>query len=122
MHNTLLVLIFFALVACQQAPQNKQAYYNASIEQSVRFFDKAYHEEEGFYYSEVNHLGHVESERIHTVALSRMIYGLAYASEVNPDYGTRAEQAAAFQLRHMIGEDKDGLYYIPSIGEGEAKA
>ncbi|WP_430817414.1 AGE family epimerase/isomerase [Carboxylicivirga sp. RSCT41] len=120
MQYTLLLLSLFILVSCQQASNNADAqFYATSMEQSIHFFDKAYNADQGFYYSEVNHLGQIESDRVHTVALSRMIYGLAYAAAVNAEFAVRAEKAAAFQLKHMIAEDKDGLYYKPAIGEGE---
>lgn len=114
------VLIIVMLInACQQKDKKPDMYID-SIKSSIQFFDQAYSSDSGVYYSEVDDKGKVLSDKIHTVALSRMIYGLAYMGQYNDEYLQRAQKAAEFQLNNMIGVANFEPYYIPSISKHEA--
>lgn len=94
--------------------------YLKYLDNSIGFFNRfAYNETMGTFFSEIDNDGHVVSSKIHTVALSRMIYGLAYSSKYFSDNLSRAQLAAQFQLNNLIGVDSIGKYFIPTIENGK---
>ncbi|WP_161636284.1 AGE family epimerase/isomerase [Saccharicrinis fermentans] len=99
--------------------QKDNTYEDSSIKNSISFFDQAYDNERGVYLSEVDFYGSTLSSKIHTVALSRIIYGLAYSSQYFPENMNRAESCARFQLTRMLGRDSVGPYFIPEVGDGK---
>ena len=94
-------------------------FLNEQITQSIHFFENAFDKEEGIYLSDVDEKGKVTGDDIHTVAFSRMLYGLSYVSVSNPDYLQRANRMAGFQISNMIGNDSLGTYFIPTINGEE---
>ncbi len=94
----------------------KNDQYAESMNTSIAFFDQAFDAEKGVYFSEVDYDGKVTSSNIHTVALSRMIYGLSYASQWNPECLRTAKACIDYQLKYMTGVDSTGLYFIPEEG------
>jgi len=83
------------------------------ISQLIGFFNaNAYQPDRGTYYSEIDNEGGVVSEKIYNVALSRMIYGLAYASTFDTSYLDKAARSAAFQLVNLTKSDDPGKYFL----------
>lgn len=110
------ILSFFSFVSRGNTPHTDYLKY---LKNSISFFDTfAFDDQIGCYYSEVDNEGVVMSKKIHTVALSRMIYGLAYSSKYSPDNLKRAQLATQFQLKNLIGVDSVGKYFIPTIENG----
>ncbi|WP_075589893.1 AGE family epimerase/isomerase [Labilibacter marinus] len=116
---SLLFLVGLVLLSCAQSKVKKENTYDSSIKNSISFFDKAFDNSRGVYLSEVDFLGDTISSKIHTVALSRLIYGLAYSSKYFPENLKRAERLAKFQMSRMLEKDSVGLYFIPEVGEGK---
>ncbi len=110
------VLSFFITKGSMSASTGEYLKY---LNNSIEFFNRnAFDEESGCYFSEVDNVGNVVSRKVHTVALSRMIYGLAYSSTYFPENLKRAQLAAQFQLNNLIGVDSVGKYFIPTIENG----
>lgn len=108
-----------SLFSVQSSGKTPTADYLKYLNNSVSFFNRfAFDEEMGTYFSEVDNVGRAVSQKIHTVALSRMIYGLAYSSQYYPENLIRAKLAAQFQLKYLIGVDSVGKYFIPTIENG----
>lgn len=93
-----------------------------SIGHSIEFFDAhAWDEESGSYFSEITYDGHVKSTARHLMALSRMVYGLSYASQHDLAQLSRAKSAADYLLKKMIRTDPVGPYFVGTIGaDGQA--
>lgn len=115
----LLFLIGFILFSCAESKVQKENGYHSSIKNSISFFDKAFDTKRGVYFSELDFYGDTTSSKIYTVALSRLIYGLAYSSKYFPENLIRAEHSTMFQLTKMLGKDSVGLYFMPEVGEGK---
>ena len=71
----------------------------------------------GAYFSEIDNRGKVVSDKIYTVALSRLIYAMAYSSEFFPQNLPKARAAVDFQLNNMLGEDEFGPYFLSWFSE-----
>ena len=86
------------------------------VENSIRFFDKnAFDHKSGAYFSEVDTAGKVTSNKIHLVALSRLIYALEYASKFDSRYKERALAASDFFIQNFLAKDSLGSYFIETI-------
>ena len=95
--------------------------YDDHLKTLISFFDQfAYSPESGVYLSEISNTGEVLSNKVFNVALSRLIYGLSYASAIQKDYLEKAEQSSQFQLKYLTGKDSIGSYFI-SFYDIEAK-
>ncbi|PWJ43673.1 AGE family epimerase/isomerase [Sediminitomix flava] len=121
--QTLLSVFFLTVFSC--APQKEVStpklpdVYKQNIENLIGFFDKnAWNDSLGVYYSELDNEGNLQSEKVYTVALSRLIYGLSYTSEFYPENLDKAERLIKFQLESLIASDTIGLYSISSIENG----
>jgi len=78
----------------------------------IKFFDdNAYQASLGTFYSEIDNNGQIVSQKIYNVALSRMIYGLAYASNIDTSYLKKAQSASAFQINKLTAQDSLGTYF-----------
>ncbi|GGA71708.1 hypothetical protein GCM10011369_11880 [Neiella marina] len=126
--QSLFLASLLVLTACTQHLQVKQAAQPLSqpklIEQATDHIDQllTFHtvhpsewqqnQNSVGYLSELDNQGMPVSDKVYTVALSRLIYGLAYRSAENPANLTKAKAAAAFQLQHMLGEDRHGQYFL----------
>lgn len=83
------------------------------VENSIRFFDEnAFDQDSGVYFSEVDATGKVISNKVHLVALSRLIYALEYASRFDSKYKKRALDASDFFLQNFIAKDSLGIHFI----------
>ncbi|NME68022.1 AGE family epimerase/isomerase [Flammeovirga aprica] len=111
-------LLFFR---CSK-PDNKVSdkdFYRNETKQLIDFFEKnAWSNELETYYSEIDNEGKVISDKVYTVASSRLIYGLSFASRYNPSYLNKAKAVATFQKKHLIGNSKAG-YYSHSFVENQ---
>ena len=109
------MIVFCLFISCKEvkkANSNLQIQEN-EIEQLLNFFNvNAYQAELGTYYSEVDNEGKVMSGKVFNVALSRLIYGLSYSSEVIPSNLKNVQKAADSQLQKLVGEDSVGPYFI----------
>ncbi|MEM8901165.1 MAG: hypothetical protein AAGC85_23850, partial [Bacteroidota bacterium] len=109
------MILFCLFVSCKEvkkANSNLQIQEN-EIEQLLNFFNvNAYQAELGTYYSEVDNEGKVMSGKVFNVALSRLIYGLSYSSEVIPSNLKNAQRATDFQLQKLVDEDSVGTHFI----------
>nr|WP_320153923.1 AGE family epimerase/isomerase [uncultured Draconibacterium sp.] len=95
--------------------------YAKTVESLFGFFDEhAFDSTSMVYYSEVDNNGSVVSDKIYTVALSRMIYGLSYTSKFYPDNLIKAKKSIEFQLNNLIGTDSIGAYSISYVDKGKA--
>ncbi|MCG8476404.1 MAG: AGE family epimerase/isomerase [Cytophagales bacterium] len=72
------------------------------------------------YYSDLDNEGKLISKKVYNVALSRLVYGLAYSSNFFPENLDRAKKAAAFQLKHLA-ESNTTLPYFHSFVENGKK-
>ncbi|OHX64422.1 hypothetical protein NH26_22800 [Flammeovirga pacifica] len=77
----------------------------------ISFFNNnAWNKTKATFYSEIDNEGKVVSDKIFTVASSRLIYGLAYASQLEQPLLERAKNVAAYQKAHLIGKDDEGAF------------
>lgn len=98
----------------------KDSQYAPILNQLFSFFDRnAYDTKNGVYWSEVDNDGNPVSNKVYNVALSRMIYGLAYSHQLAPENLPRAKKLAQFQLNHLVvSHNKDtALPYFKSFVE-----
>ncbi|MCT4648031.1 MAG: AGE family epimerase/isomerase [Carboxylicivirga sp.] len=115
-----LLLGIISFTGCNKKHAQEDFYTN-EIQRSIGFFDSAFDAGIKVYYSDVDENGKATGESIHTVALSRMLYGLAYASPLNPDYENKALALTKYQLENMIGRDSIGTYFIPTVRAEEVE-
>jgi hypothetical protein len=47
--------------------------------------------------------------------MSRMVYGLAHGSKINPKYLAHAQRAAQFILNKMVRRDHIGPYFLSAV-------
>lgn len=127
MKYLLIASLFLLFTTCNEVNKEKDTnnmtkeQYTSAIENLIDFFDKnAYDSDLKTYYSEIDNTGKRVSEKIYTVALSRLIYALSYSSQIYPQNLQKAQNAANFQLSNMIGNDSVGKYFISNI-EGAVK-
>jgi len=113
----LIVVTSFILFNACDIKKEPNADYVSQMRESISFFDKAYDRVKGVYISDVDWQGDILSSDIHTVALSRMLYGLSYAAALEPDYHQRANELLSYQQQNMIGQDGLGSYFIPTVGD-----
>ncbi|MBU3005575.1 hypothetical protein [Paraglaciecola arctica] len=129
MKSTMVKKLFFVsaiLLCCSKAfaePVNKQfdKSYASLIDANLAFFIKhGWDKDLGVFYSELDNQGKRVSEKIHTVALGRLIYALAYASQYNQEYLSVAKRAASFQLDNLIANETGvGHYFLPTYESGK---
>ncbi|WP_158275647.1 AGE family epimerase/isomerase [Marinilabilia rubra] len=113
------VLLVFA-ISCQ-SPGNSSMIpsegiakkYEKPVLNLIDFFNKnAYDPDTGVYYSEICNSGERMSPKVYNVALSRLIYGLSFASRLDQSYIEKAETACKFQLSQLTSRDSIGDYFI----------
>jgi len=119
--NSLFVIL--VMVGCAENQSDQKTFsdkeYSNSIQNLFDFFDNhAYNDSIGVYYSEIDNNGNLLSEKIYTVALNRLIYGLAYMSDDNPDKLIKAKRLQKFQLENLIGADSIGKYSYSYVEKG----
>ncbi|MBD1388773.1 AGE family epimerase/isomerase [Neiella sp. HB171785] len=118
--SLLLVSMLLWSGSVQSAPLEQQA--SAHVDQLLAFHTAhpvnwQQHPQAVAYFSELDNQGKPISDKVYTVALSRLIYGLAYQSADNPANLAKAKAAASFQLQHMLGEDRHGQYFLSWVSE-----
>ncbi|NLR90922.1 AGE family epimerase/isomerase [Flammeovirga agarivorans] len=87
--------------------------HREKMETLINFFDRnAWDQQLSTYFSEVDNQGKIVSDKIFTVASSRLIYGLSYASQFSPEHLDRAKNVADFQIEKLI--QKENEYYSHS--------
>jgi len=108
----LLVLSLF--ISCDKANEKNIDLKNVEVNNLIKFFNKnAYQADLGTYYSEINNNGELVSSKVFNVALSRLIYGLSYSSNIlDTSYLHNAQKAAEFQIEKLIAEDSIGTYFL----------
>lgn len=111
------VILLLLLVSCSQKPPTLELKRSENsvraMGQLIDFYSRnAFESSSGAYYSEVDNEGRVLSDKVYTVALSRLIYGLAYSSAHFPENLTKAQRALEYQLEHMLAEDEFGPYFL----------
>jgi len=96
----------------QKLIESKHKKHKKVVKDLIGFFDKyGYQKELGTYFSEIDNTGNIVSNRVYNVALSRLVYGLSYASKINPSYLERAKKALDFQMNTLVSEDSLGGYF-----------
>ncbi len=94
--------------------------YAQTIENLVGFFDNnGFDSTKLVYYSEIDNEGNITSNKIYTVALNRLIYGLSYTSVYYPENLTKAENLVSFLFNNLIGADSIGPYFLLFV-DGDA--
>ena len=90
--------------------------WNQSIRHSNDFFIRAgWDETSGSFASEISSDGKVISDTRHLISTSRMIYGLAIGSSVEPTYLPDARCQADFLLGKMTASDLKGPYFEAAV-------
>jgi len=111
----LYVFVILSLItSCDESKKtiNGTMIHEEQIEKLLNFFNEnAYQENEGTYYSDVDNEGNVVSDKVYNVALSRLIYGLSYAKDVDVSYLAKAEKAADFQMEKLIIKDSLNTHF-----------
>lgn len=116
----ILVLLIVTFLSCNES-NNSSEKSKTDLEDShnndliglISFFDKyAYSPESGVYLSEISNDGEILSSKVFNVALSRLVYGLSYASSIEDSYLSKAEKSSQFQLKYLTGKDSIGDYFI----------
>lgn len=119
--RTLLILMPFAMMLNAQVYKQSLALdLKQDLQRSIDFFKPAYDSIAGVYYSELSYDGKIISEKIHTVALSRMIYGLSYSSQFNIKNIAIAKKCVQYQLNHMLDKVGVDLYFVPEVENTKA--
>lgn len=113
--NRIVVLIVFlttfSRITIGQSDISCKRHYK-ELENLIQFFDKnAYQHEKGVYLSEIDNTGKIVSDKVFTVALSRMIYGLSYTSFLNSSYLEKAKKSKDFLITYLTAEDSKGNYF-----------
>ncbi|MBB6460256.1 AGE family epimerase/isomerase [Flammeovirga kamogawensis] len=114
------IFIAFCLISCQNNQKNevtKGDKYVVSNNLIHFFINYAWNDSIGTFYSEIDNEGKVVSDKIYTVASSRLIYGLAYVSKSNKDYLRKAIRTFQFQKNHLIGSNEHGNYSLSYANE-----
>jgi len=115
--NRILLYVFVILslfISCDKSKKTIKGtlIHEEKIEKLLNFFNEnAYQETQGTYYSDVDNEGKVVSDKVYNVALSRLIYGLSYAKDVDVSYLAKAEKAADFQIEKLIIKDSLNTYF-----------
>ena len=111
----LYVLVILSLfISCDESKKtiNGTMIHEEQIEELLNFFNEiAYQEDEGTYFSDVDNEGNVVSDKVYNVALSRLIYGLSYAKDVDASYLAKAKKAADFQIEKLIIKDSLNTHF-----------
>jgi cellobiose epimerase len=117
-----ILVLLTVLISCAENKNisKKSSFkYSPQVENLIGFFDKyAYDSIQKTYYSEIDNEGNVVSKKIYNVALSRMIYGLAYTSKFYPENIEKAKNAVEFQLNNLIATDSVGMYFVSNSDSG----
>ncbi len=117
-------LVLTLTISCQEIKRDKDinAKEEKALNDLIQFFNKyAYREDLGTYLSEINNEGHRVSDNVYNVALSRMIYGLSYASYIDDTYLEKAILASEFQIENLISSDSVGYFFLSfyNVNSGE---
>ncbi|AZQ65251.1 hypothetical protein EI427_23850 [Flammeovirga pectinis] len=109
---TVLVVVLISCQSNQNKVVSKGEKYVVSNNLLQFFINYAWNDSIGTFYSEIDNEGKIVSDKVYTVASSRLIYGLAYASQTNQDYLEKATRTFQFQKNHLIGTNKQGYYSL----------
>ncbi|WP_298238521.1 AGE family epimerase/isomerase [uncultured Algibacter sp.] len=117
--SIIILAIPFLMASChnskkEQPEQSKvmDDTHEAVAKNLIGFFNKnAYQNELETYLSEVDNTGKVMSNKVYNVALSRLIYGLSYASVIDTSYLDKAKNAMKFQMDKLVAQDSIGGYF-----------
>jgi mannose/cellobiose epimerase-like protein (N-acyl-D-glucosamine 2-epimerase family) len=100
--------------------KNSSLWVKASLN-SVEFFKRhGWDNEKHVFYSELDAKGNRVSDRIFTVSLSRLIYALTWTSRYDSENIEYAKKSAAYQLKHMLGSDSHGPYFLSYAASPDA--
>jgi len=110
-HTIIISLFFSYAVASPNAIESTQR-LNVLNNAIMFHINHAQDTERKTFFSEIDTNGNVLSLRIYTVALSRLIYSLSYASQYDPLYLQHAKNATDFLVNNLIKEDKLGPYFL----------
>jgi len=109
-----ILAILSLFISCKESKKTitKTPIHEKKIENLLNFFNEnAYQETQGTYYSDVDNEGNVVSDKVFNVALSRLIYGLSYAKDINVSNLEKAQKAAVFQMEKLIIKDSSNTYF-----------
>lgn len=109
-----IVIILSLFVSCKEAKKVNTKFKSQEkhIAHLLNFFTtNAYQTELGTYYSEISNEGEVISSKVFNVALSRLIYGLSYATVIDASNLKKAQESADFQYNKLVLEDSLGTYF-----------
>jgi len=111
-----LLLLSILVTSCTgDNKTNKPAFKSNELRAKsiIEFFNtNAYQSDIKTFYSEIDDNGQIVSKKIYNVALSRLIYGLSYASKFDKSYINKAENSVAFQVDKLTAHDSIGNYFL----------
>ncbi|GJM63285.1 AGE family epimerase/isomerase [Persicobacter diffluens] len=112
--------LLISLLACQREKAKPiSKVYSNYLENLVGFFEEhAWDAERKVYLSEIDIAGKSMSNRVYNVAHSRMIYGLALASDYYEGNLERASELVQFQWKHLVNMEEG--YFYPMVDEDNA--
>jgi 2-keto-3-deoxy-L-rhamnonate aldolase RhmA/mannose/cellobiose epimerase-like protein (N-acyl-D-glucosamine 2-epimerase family) len=90
---------------------NPKLWDNSIAHANDFFIKKGWDYVSGSFHSEIANDGTVASDLRYIIASSRMVYGLAHGSVVDPNYLNYANLEAAFILDKMMSADETGPYF-----------
>lgn len=114
MDKILMIIVFLIAltkITIGQSDKFCEEHYK-ELENLIQFFNKnAYQQDKGVYLSEIDNTGKIVSDKVFTVALSRLIYGLSYTSLLDSSYLQKAKKSKDFLLTHLTAKDSKGNYF-----------
>jgi len=109
----LLAILVGSCLGTSIIDKSKSSLDELRIKNLIEFFNtNSYQSDIKTFYSEIDNSGQIVSKKIYNVALSRLIYGLSYASKFDNSYLNKAKNSVAFQLDKLTANDSIGNYFI----------
>jgi len=123
MKKILIFNLLILIISCKYSNnlhRNKATVFGEKHEKAINnllaFFQKnAYKADLEVYFSDIDNIGQIVSNKVYNVALSRLIYGFSFASAIDNSNLNKAKNAANFQMNNLIGQDSIGSYFISFI-------
>lgn len=94
---------------------NKLLWSKSQIHSNDFFIHYGWDSKSESFSSDISSNGNVLSDKRYIIATSRMIYGLAHSSNINPKYLYYAKKQSDFLLNKMTKNDSFGLYFKESV-------
>lgn len=114
MNRIALIIVFLIALTRITIAQSDRLFkeHYKELESLIQFFNKnAYLQDKGVYLSEIDNTGKIVSDKVFTVALSRLIYGLSYTSFLDSSYLEKAKKSKDFLITYLTAKDSKGNYF-----------